>query len=132
MKTITHIDKQRTEGIVNPLLVQKKFKLSEMEYKQLIYNLGIQFLQEVYVNDQWSVATFERSVYFWKWWKNEFIQWELGLMMYIESNQKEVDKDYYNYCMDNLANHDSTYESFETFLKLYGSTIIKQSKTSNQ
>jgi len=119
MKTITHIDTQRTEGIVNPLLIQESFSFSEMEYKQFVYELGLKFLKEFYGQDDLAIQMVERSIYFWKWWKNEYLQWEKDLLNYITRNDLLAVKENYVEVMSNLLLDQLTFESYLTFLKIY-------------
>lgn len=119
MKTITHIDTQRTEGIVSPLLVQQSFSFSEMEYKQFVYELGVHFLKEFYVEDTLAIAMVERSVYFWKWFKNEYLRLELILFEQIQQSNRIVDKDLFMGGMKVMIIDPSPFESYLTFLKIY-------------
>lgn len=120
---ITHIGKLRTEGIANPILVQYYFKISEIEYKQLVYDLGLKFLNEVYQDDQEMISILERSIFYWKWWKAEFLVWENVGIEYMQSNKIDGDKNYYTYIMDNLTTHSETFQGFENFIKIYAKKI---------
>lgn len=127
MKTITHIDTQRTEGIVNPLMVQESFSFSEMEYKQFIYELGLRFLNEFYAEDTASIEIVERTVHYWKWFKSEHLQWEKLFINEIEKENLIAKKSDYLYIMQNVITDKTTFESYLTFLKLYKDKLRCQS-----
>jgi hypothetical protein len=123
MKTITHIDTQRTEGIVNPLLVQESFSFSEIEYKQFIYELGLRFLKEFYGQDDLAIQMVERSIYFWKWWKNEYLQLEKKLYDTFYEAKIDPEKENFKGAMTQLIIHQFTFESYLTFLKIHKDKI---------
>lgn len=123
MKTITHIDTQRTEGIVNPLLVQESFSFSEIEYKQFIYELGLRFLKEFYGQDDLAIQMVERSISFWKWWKNEYLQLEKKLYDTFYDHKIDPEKENFKGAMTQLIIHQFTFESYLTFLKIYKDKI---------
>jgi hypothetical protein len=121
---ITHIEKQRVEGIINPLLIQQSFSLSEMEHKQMIYDLGMKFLNYVYGDDEPNIRIFETSIYFWKWWKLEFLHWEMSYINHINKKDEMPDKDDYKVVMAIISDDEGTYESFLVFQKQLGKKIM--------
>lgn len=128
MKTTTHIEKQRVEGIINPLLVQQSFSISEMEYKQLIYDLGLKFLKYVYGDDEPNIRIFETSIHFWKWWRNEYLQFEIAYIIHLNKKGESPDKEKYKIIMSNISDDEGSYESFLVFQKQFGKKIFLLNK----
>lgn len=123
MKTITHIASQRTEGIINPLLIQQQFEMTEMEHKQFIYDLGCKFLHEFYTNDLLAISIIEKLPHYWRWFRNEFLQWENDLVTYIEVNNLIAEQSNYKEIITQLMLDQLTFESYLTFLKIYKKEI---------
>lgn len=77
----TQVQYRRDDMELNSTFVQQHAKMYEQEYKQFIYDLGIQFLEVRFKTAPQHIQTLEKSKLYWKWWRNEFFQFEKGLLI---------------------------------------------------
>ena len=115
---VSHINQKRTEAILNRVLVQGEFDLTDEQYSMFIYELGYTFLQKVYPNRQDSVETFSQDQRFWKWWKASFSQWENELIEYLQFNLINAGPELYTSEMSVLAYDQVTETAWNTYLKI--------------
>jgi len=122
MKTITHIEIQRQEGVTNRAFVQRSLSMSEETYNTNVFEMGIVFLNEIYPeNDKIYLPLFidaSRSIVFWKWWKAEWHIWEQDLLKFLSDHHVEMMHDMWYQEMLQMAHDDATELSFYNFLKM--------------
>jgi hypothetical protein len=116
-KPITHIQKQRLEGEMIKDYVINHLGISELEYNTLVFELGMEFLEQL------NVIYYIENAYkksYWMWWKSEWHIWQQDLVKYIiEHDVQNFDYGLYFEEMRVLAHDGNTELSFETYLKIY-------------
>lgn len=58
-------------------------KIDEMEYAEMQFNAGLDYLQAYLSNDQWAIEELKVSKLYWSWWKNH---WCARDAQYLENN----------------------------------------------
>jgi hypothetical protein len=115
-KPITHIQKQRLEGEMIKDYVMEHLDLSVLEYNTLVYDFGIEFLQQLNVVYYIEIA-YNKS--FWKWWRAEWHIWQQDLMNFLFENDYELTLELFRSEMNVLSHEELTNRSFENYLKLF-------------
>jgi len=115
-KTITHIQKQRLEGEMVKDYVLKRLGISELVYNTMVYEFGMEFL------DQLNVVYYIEYAYhksFWKWWRAEWHIWQQDLVKFLLDKNKKITFEIFYEEMQVLAHDGQTELSFQNYLKIY-------------
>lgn len=124
MKKISHVQSTKSEMLLNAIAVQVEFGYSEEEYYGLIYELGVEFIQEIFPSSQKAQACFLYDKTFWSWWRLTFFNWEKELINFFHEYQEESTRAIYELEMQVLAHDSSTESKFQNILKIkHGQSI---------
>jgi len=116
-KKITHIETRRLEGEFNKQFIQEATEMTEMEYNEFLFNVGIEFLKETYGEGQPEFIRFSRMPFFWKWWRQEYFLWEQDLLKHCSDCQLVPTVEFYKCEMRVLAHDRVTDQAYVQFLK---------------
>ncbi len=115
-KQITHIQKQRLEGEMIKDYVMNHLGISELEYNTMVYDFGMEFLEQLNVVYYIEYA-YHKS--FWKWWRAEWHIWQQDLVKFLIENDYELTLELFRLEMNVLSHEELTNRSFENYLKIY-------------
>lgn len=115
-KQITHIQKQRLEGEMIKDYVMNHLGISELEYNTMVYDFGMEFLEQLNVVYYIEYA-YHKS--FWKWWRAEWHIWQKDLVKFLIENDYELTLELFRLEMNVLSHEELTNRSFENYLKIY-------------
>lgn len=130
MKKISHVQSTKSEMLLNAIAVQVEFGFSDLEYKEFIYDLGVEFVKTVFPTSNANQEYCLRNKLFWNWWRLIFFSWEKDLINFLYEEKdiydffSESPRGFYEAEMKTLA-HDSITESqFQNILKIkHGQSI---------
>lgn len=117
MKT-SHVNNIRTEMQLNAAAVQTGFEMTELEYKEFVFNLGCQFIENVFPQSKELQSKFLYEPLYWAWWRNIYFMWELEFLNFIFEHQLPADKNDYLSEMEVVAHDGLTEHKFQNLLKI--------------
>lgn len=123
-KTITHIATIRTDRVLNAVWICETFGISELDYKTMIYDLGMNFLDNIFGFNTKRGMNYACTSYYWQWFKSEHLVWESDLIQFIQDHRPRITTELYTSEMEVLIHDRTTQESFNNFLKFFNHKSI--------
>lgn len=101
----------------NENFIKEKFELDQYEYNLKFFDFGVLFLDEFFEHKIVSHITQQTS--FWKWWRSEWMLWEIDLIQFINQSSEPFElKDWIDE-LYNLCGDPKTVQSFHLYLKCF-------------
>ncbi len=127
MKNKTHVAAVAENRLSVEEQILKYSTLTEMERKARIYQMGLAFLRLQYpkCNPAFNgyIAQLERSPQYWKWFRQEWYQWEQDYTQFIIQHEPKIGREeYYQEMLPMLQDH-RTLHSYSMFLKIFKDQI---------
>jgi len=123
MKTKTHIQIAAENRLSVGEELLEMTRISDFDRKEMIYAAGLVFLNEVYPRNNAMLLPMneklERNANFWKWWRQEWYQWEQDYLCFITEHQVKLTAGLYANEMAVMPHDRITEQSFQMFLKIF-------------
>lgn len=110
-----HTRKIRSE--LNQQYILKLGIVSEFDYKLKIFDLGIQFLQELFTEDEHWFQEFSYSKNYWNWWLFEWKHQEDNMIKIMDHHHMKIDRGKWNEWMEEMIHSKSTEHGFQNYIK---------------
>ena len=120
-KKVRHIEKLRRRHLLNRKHIMKVIKLTAFEYNEMIFEVGILFLENLWTRDtherQYKEASCDKK--FWEWFKLEWGKRESGLIEFLKFDEKPIEQDEWEERMKDMAlNENIKLSFFYDYIKL--------------
>jgi hypothetical protein len=121
IKPKTNFSKIKVEGEMSNAWMRERLEMSLLDYNTVIYDLGIEFLTQLYPDQRFepSFSTIERKASFWKWWRREFDIELQDLIQFSLNHDVCITPEIFVNEMRQLAHYSRTEESFNQYLKIF-------------
>lgn len=100
--------------------------VTEMEYKYLVFDLGIQFLQELFQEDEHWFQDFSYSKSYWNWWMIEWHHQEDNMIKVMSSHAIRLTRQQWFEWMGELVHAKKTEHGFQNYLKHHQNEKLSQ------
>lgn len=123
MKT-TQIQQIRIQVTRNLNTIQQMTGVTDFQYKEIIFESGIYFLEKLFQNDRSLIQKISFDKSFWAWWRSEFSHWEMELIECAKASNFNVDFDYWLLEINSLIIDKITFQGFKNYLKIFHNVRI--------
>lgn len=104
--------------------IQRIMQLSDFGHKELIFETGMRFLEELYGTGTSKVQMYSRCRPYWNWWLSEYNRWEFEYLYFYERHRPTICDETLQVEMDGLISDRITVEGFRNYLKLFYNVCI--------
>lgn len=119
--TATHIKKAARVAKIarQQQTIQELTGMSDFQYKQEIFDFGMQFLHTLFTNDHVMIRAFSTQESYWKWFRTEWNNWQAELLEFVHQNK--VNLTYELWVSETMPMlHDAlTEQGFKNYLKMF-------------
>ena len=116
---LNQIEAIKAEYQSNELLVQAALGITEMDYRNLVFETGCQYAEVMTDHDVWGSQILQSSKFFWQWWRNEWAKRDRSFLQnYKPFAKKHLLRQVYN----NLHNPE-IFKQDEINQRMYASLI---------
>jgi hypothetical protein len=114
---------KKAERAAQEQYFQNLLSFNDEEYNKFFFDYGMLFLDN-YFKDHNTITTVATATSYWKWWRQEWMLWEMDLVKFIEIHTPVFKVNDWHSDMINLCGSKRTELSFKLYLKLFHNVRI--------